>query len=127
MEKYDKLKIEENIKFFIIIFIIGILVFGGIYAFLQISEEFKPANISIKTAECIGNKSVLFISPYCPHCIKQKKMFKEKIKYINIVDCTNNSAYCIEMTVRGVPTWIINNTKYEGVMELWKLKELTKC
>ena len=82
-------------------------------------------SISVETAECIGDNSVLYTQLGCHFCQQQEDLFGDKVQYLTTIDCFDTPEKCQDIT--GTPTWVINNTKYEGVQTIDKLKELTGC
>ncbi len=84
----------------------------------------EPA-ISKKTAQCIGENSILYVQLGCHACEIQENLFGETTQYLTIVDCFFEREKCAEITY--TPTWIINNQEYIGVQSIEKLKELTNC
>jgi len=81
-----------------------------------------------KFAKCLTEKgATVYVSQYCGHCQHQKEMFGDSLKFVNSVECTENQQLCQEKGIRGVPSWIINGAKYEGVQSFERLSELTGC
>jgi len=91
-------------------------------------EDGNNLNDLDKFAECLtGKGATLYVSTYCGYCQHQKEMFGDSLKYINSVECTENQQLCQEKGIKGVPSWIINGAKYEGVQSFERLSELTGC
>lgn len=86
---------------------------------------FQNGNTDEKTAKCIGQKAILYVSTTCPHCSNQKEMFGENLKYINLINCNIEIEKC--QNIMYVPSWEINGQIYTGVQSIDKLKELTGC
>jgi hypothetical protein len=82
-------------------------------------------SVSEEITKCIGNNSVLYVQLGCSHCINQKNMFGENVKFLNITDCFYETEKCSD--IAAVPTWKINNQYYKGVQSIETLKELTGC
>lgn len=100
---------------------VGVLIFA-IYLINKENSE-TPKEI----AQCIGEKSTLYVQLGCPHCIKQENAFGENYKYLNVVDCYYDAKACIKSNITGTPTWVINGEKYIGFQSIEKLQELTGC
>jgi len=83
--------------------------------------------VSKATVECIASKSTLYIRTGCPYCEEQKKLFGENFDYLNVINCAEEPAMCVKADIVGVPTWVIDGEKIEGVQSITKLKELTEC
>jgi uncharacterized membrane protein len=68
---------------------------------------------------------------WCPFCYMQKQLFgKEAANIIPNVECDpngidGNPQGCSDAGVRAFPTWIINGEKYEGLLMLEQLAEIT--
>lgn len=84
-------------------------------------------SIDEKLTKCISEKSVIYISNGCIACAKQESLFGENFKELNVIDCAIESEKCREIDITKVPTWLINEKKYEGVQSIEELKELTGC
>jgi thiol-disulfide isomerase/thioredoxin len=88
-------------------------------------------NLSRKEAlaVCLKDKSVrLYWTSWCSHCQKQKMLFwKEAFKRLWFVDCDKNKEECIEVWVRGYPTWVINEELFPWVQSLESLAKKTAC
>lgn len=92
-------------------------------AYFLIRRPFS--GVDRQTASCIGKNSVLYIQYGCHACEKQENLFGENYKYLNIIDCWNESEKCANIT--ATPTWVINNKTILGVQPVDKLEELTGC
>lgn len=88
------------------------------YSVIENSDEF---------AKCLADNSVLYSREGCSHCANQKAMFGESLKYLNIVECSENLDLCISKNLDGVPAWEIKGQIYYGVQDLEMLSELTGC
>ncbi|MEN9213640.1 MAG: vitamin K epoxide reductase family protein [Gloeomargarita sp. DG02_4_bins_56] len=68
---------------------------------------------------------------WCPHCHQQKQLFgKEAGAKINYIECdpkgvNSQTQKCIDVGIKGYPTWEINGKLYPGVKTLDQLAELT--
>lgn len=68
---------------------------------------------------------------WCPHCHQQKQLFgKEAGDKINYIECdpkgvNSQTQLCIQVGIKGYPTWEINGKLYPGVKSLEQLAELT--
>jgi len=111
------------------IFIVAVLVFG--FNLTGYITGFFVADSSHDTegfAQCLADRgAVLYTSMGCPHCQDQKDMFGDALQYIENVDCVTDPNVCSEKGIRVVPTWIINNERYEGIQSFERLGELTGC
>ena len=101
-------------------------------------DTVSPPPVAVKNyddfAKCLTNKSVVFYGAYwCPHCLANKDMFGDSIKYVNYVECAveGNSQLqtpeCEKAGISGYPTWVINGQKYAGEQTLEGLAKLTGC
>ena len=78
-------------------------------------------------AKCLSEKTILYVSETCPHCANQKAMFKDSIKYLNLVECSVEKELCLEKNLEGVPAWEINGEIYYGVQDFEILSDITDC
>jgi len=68
---------------------------------------------------------------WCPHCHQQKQLFgQEASKKINYVECdpkgvNSQTKLCVQVGIKGYPTWEINGKLYPGVKTLDQLADLT--
>ena len=62
-------------------------------------------------AKCLTQKgAVMYGAEWCPHCKDQKAAFGDSFKYINYVECPDNTQLCIDKGIQGYPTWIISSS-----------------
>jgi len=106
-----------------LLFIIAIIIFIVLVYLLTRPKPVTDEEI----VKCIGSKSEIYTLPTCVSCRKQKLMFGNNEKYLNIIDCNTDKEKCLEKDILKVPTWIINGEKYIGVQSIDRLKELTGC
>jgi len=110
--------IGHKIKIFLALLIITSLVSG-----CSNVVEVADAN----TSKCIGEKASLYVKDGCPFCEKQKEMFGENVKYLNIIDCSLDPQKCINTNIVKVPSWFINEEIHEGFYTLKELKTIIDC
>lgn len=104
-----------------IITLIFVLITIGIIIF-----ALSRGNYSDKEkVKCIASKSILYVATGCSACNYQKNLFGDNFKYLNIIDCAVEPEKC--QNIQYVPTWLINNEKYQGAQSIEKLKEVTGC
>lgn len=59
-------------------------------------------------AKCLTQKGFTMYGAYwCPHCKDQKALFGDSFKYVNYVECTEQTQLCTDKGVQGFPTWIV--------------------
>ena len=62
-------------------------------------------------AKCVTSKGVILYGAFwCPHCLNQKKIFGDDIKYINYVECAEGGEnaqpeVCTKAGVQRFPSW----------------------
>jgi len=116
---------KKTIKTWLLI--LGVIALGILIILIKskVSYDITTANI----AKCIGNHSKLYVQYGCPHCADQEAMFGNNLKYLNYTDCFQNESRqkCIDANITHIPSWIINDKKYEGVMSIPELQNLTGC
>jgi len=61
---------------------------------------------------------------WCPHCVEQKELFGASEKRLPYIECSPagpsapQATECKEKDIKGYPTWIINGTRYTGLLSL---------
>jgi hypothetical protein len=103
--------------------IILVLLIAGMIIYSKNSSNIAVP--SEQVARYIGEHSVLYVQTGCSHCKDQEDLFGENVKYLNMIDCLQNTSACISAGIEATPTWVINREKYVGVQSIEKLKELT--
>jgi glutaredoxin len=80
-------------------------------------------------AQCLGKSGLTMYGAYwCPHCQAQKKLFGSSFRYVSSVECTQQTALCLEKKIEGYPTWIASDgTRFSGQLSLEKLSEISQC
>lgn len=78
-------------------------------------------------AQCLTDKgAVMYGAEWCTHCQAQKAAFGDSFKFINYVECPDNTQVCIDKGIQGYPTWLIGtSTKLEGFDENKTMKDLS--
>jgi hypothetical protein len=68
---------------------------------------------------------------WCPHCIEQKELFGASARRLPYVECatggqgSRQTSACAAASIRQYPTWIIDGKRFEEVLTLPRLAELT--
>ena len=101
-----------------ILIILGVLTLSGIVLYFNNQKSTNEGVLDF------GENATLYVSKGCPHCLKQLRIIGE-CPNLNIVDCTKDPNKCLEAGIIRVPTWIIDDKKYEGFQSIDKLKELS--
>ncbi len=80
-------------------------------------------------AQCLSRKGFAMYGAYwCPHCQNQKAMFGSSFKYVNYVECTEETAKCSAAGIQGFPMWITpDGQKLEGEQSLQTLSSVSGC
>ncbi len=110
---------RSNLIMILLIF----LIIGTIVAI----ESIKGAVEDTGALKCISENSKLIVSKTCDYCYSQKLMLGDSIKYFEIIDIGEHPEVWTKYNLRGVPTWIIDEEKYEGKRSVENLKEITGC
>jgi len=130
LSKYAMEKIRKKDKLIFCIILITIVLIISIVSYFKLNNQ---PNFSLEVIKCISERSKLYISSGCSHCLKQEKNLGEYAGMFNITDCIKEIKLCTNLNILQVPTWVIydpNNitiTSYTGVQSIKKLKEYTKC
>jgi hypothetical protein len=73
----------------------------------------------------------MYGASWCPHCIEQKELFGASARWLPYVECspggqgTRQAAACAAAGIRQYPTWIIDGQRFQEVLTLPRLAELT--
>ena len=94
---------------------------------ITIIKNINQNHVKKETMLCIASKSELYISRTCSVCAYQKSLLEEYLGYFNMTDCMTDMQECAEKGITHVPSWIINDTIYEGAKSADELKKLTNC
>ena len=122
--KEKKAKSQKLIFLIIIVACLLVLSYISFTGFLSASNAASYDNL----AHCLTAKGVrLYTLPACADCIRQKLAFGAAQKFLHSVDCSSEQSLCSTVGIESYPTWIINNTKYSGRLELVRIGELSKC
>jgi glutaredoxin len=104
--------------------IILVLLAAGMIIYFRNFQSSTIINLPAEeAAKWIGEHATLYSQSSCSHCIEQKKLFGSNVKYLTIVE--DNIQAFLDAGVTQTPTWIINGQKYEKVLTIDELKELT--
>ena len=83
-------------------------------------------------AEHLSSMDVKFYgAQWCPHCKDQKALFGAAAKRLPYVECspeglgTPQSQVCMDQNINSYPTWIINGKRYEQIMTMKELADIT--
>lgn len=80
-------------------------------------------------AQCLTDAGVMMYgSPTCPYCNKQKEMFGESFAKINYVDCVEDPQACTDAEVEGIPAWDFEDgSRMQGLQELYIIGQKVGC
>ena len=73
----------------------------------------------------------MYGASWCPHCIEQKELFGASARRLPYVECSPGgqgsrmAAACAAAGIKQYPTWIIGGQRFEEVLTLPRLAELT--
>lgn len=111
-------------KIILPIFIVLIIIFGTIVAFLATPEkEYENNNNIISSSE----KILYFYSDTCSYCIKQKPIIEELTEEgvdFEYMDVGKNQNYWNDYKIEGTPSFIFKDIKLSGYQSKDKLKSL---
>lgn len=98
----------------------------------EVQTEYDQAALDC-FAECLTEKGAkLYTLSTCPACKDQKDPFGNSLRYLNHIECDNESSgggqACTQAEITHVPTWIFEDgSKLVGVQTLEALSEKTDC
>lgn len=121
-----------NLKFKIIFFsfCIIILIFAfWILNFGPLKGRGAETNPLDDFAKCLTERGVVMYGAYwCPHCQNEKKAFGDSFKFVNYVECTQETQKCLAENIEGYPTWIFPDGKrLLGEQGIQKLAQASGC
>ncbi len=100
-----------------------LVVFGAYFLY----EAFTPGQHDA-LASCLTEKgAVMYGTDWCPHCQNQKRAFGKSFRLIDYVNCDIERAACEAAGVRGYPTWVIGEKRFEGEQPLQVLASAAGC
>ena len=73
----------------------------------------------------------MYGASWCPHCVEQKEMFGASERRLPYVECSTGgpgsrqASACQAAGIRQYPTWIIGGKRFQEVLTLSRLAELT--
>ena len=113
---------------------VAIVICAAIILFAVFYNNNKTPNASGKYdafAECLAAKgATMYGAAWCPHCQEQKAVFGTSFKYINYVECPDNTQLCIDKGIQGYPTWLMGSTTIDEGFDsntMKKLSDATGC
>src|SRR6056297_1994728 len=107
----NKIKKKKYQKSWSVWLMVILIIAGGIY--IASDSPGTPQN-GEEVANCIAEKSTLYIQLGCHACKKQEEIFGDNYKYLDTVDCFYKQDKCIEKDITATPTWIIDGERYTG-------------
>lgn len=129
----------KNLNSNTIITLIIILVLGGLFTFIILSDKSSTSNVPDgkydQFAQCLKDEGAIFYGAFwCPHCRDQKAIFgKSAVKVLPYVECSTpdgsaQTEQCKQDGITGYPTWkFIDGEIIKGNMSLLELSEKTSC
>ena len=73
----------------------------------------------------------MYGASWCPHCVEQKELFGASARRLPYVECSTGgqgsrqASACAAAGIRQYPTWIIGGQRFQEVLTLTRLAELT--
>ena len=115
--------------------ILLLVVFGGGAVFLFWPKAPAKGNYD-DFAKCLSSKDAVMYGAYwCPHCQNEKKSFGDSFRFVNYIECTQETGKCLTEKINGYPTWIFpassaggpDGKRFEGEMGLERLSRESGC
>lgn len=111
----------------LLLLIILILIFYLITYSITKYTGFIVSDFSNEFANCLSEKN---IEMYLDNNYMDNLDFLNTIQYIDnirIIDCSLNKSLCLEKGIKEYPSWLINNKKLEGNINLYELSDFSGC
>ena len=121
---------NEKLKFKIIsAFLVLFLVFGLWFLISVLRDKDTSSGALDSFAKCLSDKGFVMYGAYwCPHCQNEKAAFGDSFKFVNYVECTQETQKCLDARIESYPTWICSNGKrLVGEQGPEKLAEASGC
>ena len=102
--------------------------YTGVVGKLPAAEDPAARGLAIHLAK---SGAIMYGADWCSHCQDQKALFGAAARRLPYVECSTGgqgSPQASECRARGIktyPTWIINGQRYEQLLTLPRLAELT--
>lgn len=107
--------------------IVTILLVVVIWLLYFLNNNTPKTNLD-EFAKCLTEKDTVMYGTYwCSYCKAEKESFGSSFKYINYVECSEQTKICEDEGIDGVPAWKIGGEFYEGLQGLDRLSELSGC
>jgi len=115
-------------KIIIILILIGI-VLALTAVFFIFHKSSVASNKFDDFAKCLAAKNiVMYGTPWCEWCQKEKALFSNSFKFVNYIDCSQKSQECVAKQINGTPTWIFGDgRRIEGYQTLEQLSQESGC
>jgi hypothetical protein len=129
----------KNLNSNTIITLIIILVLGGLFAFIILSDKSSASNVPDgkydEFTQCLKDEGAVFYGAFwCAHCRDQKALFgKSAVRLLPYVECSTpdgsaQTEQCKQEGITGYPTWkFANGETLSGTIQLATLAEKTSC
>ena len=126
-------KIKPYIYVVLAVAIVIVIVFWRAGSSKEVSAD--VANL----AACLASKNItMYGADWCPHCQNEKRAFGDAFKQIPYVECPDNPQKCLDMGIKGYPTWVwpdgysptgspVKGKRLEGEQGIDKLTEESGC
>lgn len=131
----------------VILIVAGILIVGGGAAYYYKTEKASENNVpqiiggdkdeevlsaTDKFAKCLTDKGVkMYGASWCPHCVNQKNLFGDSVKYMPYVECAEGNGQaevCQQAGIQAYPTWIFEgDKKVSGELSFEKISQYSGC
>lgn len=120
------MKTRDKLKVFVPFGIVVPLVFY--FLIFQKDDQGVRADLD-SFAQCLAQSgAVMYGADWCPHCQNEKKAFGDAWKFISYIECPDNPQKCLDLGIKGYPTWIWPDGKrFEGEQGITKLAKESGC
>ena len=115
-------------KITVILILIGIV--AVLTAVFFIFNKSNPGNNKLDDfAKCLASKNiVMYGTPWCEWCQKEKALFSNSFKFINYIDCSQKSQDCVAKNISRTPTWIFSDgSRIEEYQTVEQLSQESGC
>ncbi|MDO8520834.1 MAG: hypothetical protein Q7S52_01850 [bacterium] len=99
-----------------------------------VSTAIVPSTLVAQFAQCLKDSGVIFYGAFwCPHCVKQKKLFGDAVPLLPYVECSTPDGnaqlqICKDKKIDGYPTWeFADGSRLSGERTFAELGEKSGC
>lgn len=113
----------------LLILVAGAFLVGGFAISMRSQKSPEEGSVMDDFSKCLTEKGAVMYGAYwCPHCQAEKKSFGDSFKFVNYVECTEETQKCLDEKIESYPTWIFaDGRRLVGEQGIEKLAAESGC